>query len=406
MKQKSPPEVLSQYDLKFMESLNERDRRHFLATKAAKLKSQGFSYRKVSKKMGTSTHTIRKSLKELHSGTDFPNGRIRRPGGGRKPFLSANPELIQVVAHIIEPHMAGLPQDENVVWISLNVKQIMDELDRLGYNISRYIVGKILDSLNLRERSFYKQLSLKDVKDRNEQFEKIASVRKSATEIGLPIISIDTKKKEMIGNFKREGTALSCGQPKAYDHDFSTFSEGQIVPHGIYDVNRNVGYMTIGTSHDTSMFVCANIERVWEKHLKDQYPEARTLVILCDGGGSNSSSHKIVKQDLMDLSDRLGIRLLVVHYPPYCSKFNPIEHRLFSQVTRSWRGAPLMSVEQAADRAARTTTKSGLKVEVYIDKNVYQTKRKINQSYEKRVEKQVVFAPRLGKWNYLIKPAE
>ena len=121
--------------------------------------------------------------------------------------------------------MAGLPQDENVVWISLNVKQIMDELGRQGYNISRYIVGKILDSLNLRERSFYKQLSLKDVKDRNEQFEKIASVRKSATEIGLPIISIDTKKKEMTGNFKREGTALSCGQPKAYDHDFSTFSE-------------------------------------------------------------------------------------------------------------------------------------------------------------------------------------
>ena len=122
-------------------------------------------------------------------------------------------------------------------------------------------------------------------------------------------------------------------------------------------MNKNVGYMTIETSHDNSRFVCANIERVWEKHLKDQYPDARTLVILCDGGGSDSSSHRIVKQDLMDLSDRLGIRLLVVHYPPYCSKFNPIEHRLFSQITRSWRGAPLMSVEQAADRAARTTTK-------------------------------------------------
>ena len=208
----------------------------------------------------------------------------------------------------------------------------------------------------------------------------------------------------MLGNFKREGKALSNGPLKSLDHDFSTFSDGQIVPHGIYDVTRNVGYMALGISHDTSRFVCDNIARVWEQHLKWQYPDAHTLVILCDGGGSNSCAHRIVKQDLMDLANKLGIRLLVVHYPPYCSKFNPIEHRLFSQITRSWSGAPLMSLQNAADRAAMTTTKKGLKVHVHINSKTYDIKRPIDESYQKRLARQVVFAQELGKWNYLVKP--
>lgn len=232
----------------------------------------------------------------------------------------------------------------------------------------------------------------------------ITAICEEASSVGLPIVSIDTKKKEMLGNFKREGKALSNGPLKSLDHDFSTFSDGQIVPHDIYDVTRNVGYMTLGISHDTSRFVCDNIARVWEQHLKRQYPDAHTLVILCDGGGSNSSAHRIVKQDLMDLANKLGIRLLVVHYPPYCSKFNPIEHRLFSQITRSWSGAPLMSLQNAADRAAMTTTKKGLKVHVHINSKTYDIKRPIDESYQKRLARQVVFAQKLGEWNYLVKP--
>ena len=280
----------------------------------------------------------------------------------------------------------------------------MNELSAIGYDISRHFVRQILDSLGLRERSFYKDLPMKDVKDRNERFEQITAIREEASSAGLPIVSIDTKKKEMLGNFKREGKALSNGPLKSLDHDFSTFSDGQIVPHGIYDVTRNVGYMALGISHDTSRFVCDNIARVWEQHLKWQYPDAHTLVILCDGGGSNSSAHRIVKQDLMDLANKLGIRLLVVHYPPYCSKFNPIEHRLFSQITRSWSGAPLMSLQNAADRAAMTTTKKGLKVHVHINSKTYDIKRPIDESYQKRLARQVVFAQELGKWNYLVKP--
>ena len=280
----------------------------------------------------------------------------------------------------------------------------MGELFAMGYDISRYFVRQILDSLGLRERSFYKDLPMKEVKNRDEQFQRISSIREEAEAVGLPIISIDTKKKEMIGNFKRDGKALCNGPLKSLDHDFSTFSDGQIVPHGIYDVTRNEGYMTLGISHDTSKFVCDNIARVWLEHLQEQYPNARTLVILCDGGGSNSSSHRIVKQDLMDLANKLGIRLLVVHYPPYCSKFNPIEHRLFSQITRSWSGAPLMSLQNAADRAAMTTTKKGLMVHVHINSKTYDIKRPIEESYQKRLARQVVFAPELGMWNYLVKP--
>lgn len=404
MSKKAPPEVLSPEDLAYISTLNECERRQFKATRAIHLKTQGISYCKVSKIMKTSTHTLQRGISELRTGSGPGEGRVRCPGGGRKAKLPQHPEWTQAVVQIIEPRTAGLPQDENVFWISLSVTQIMNELAKAGHNISRYFVRQILDSLGLRERSFYKDLPMKDVKDRNEQFEQIASICEEATNVGLPIVSIDTKKKEMLGNFKREGKALSNGPLKSLDHDFSTFSDGQIVPHGIYDVTRNVGYMTLGISHDTSKFVCDNIARVWLEHLQEQYPNARTLVILCDGGGSNSSSHRIVKQDLMDLANKLGIRLLVVHYPPYCSKFNPIEHRLFSQITRSWSGAPLMSLQNAADRAAMTTTKKGLKVHVHINSKTYDIKRPIEESYQKRLARQVIFAPELGKWNYLVKP--
>lgn len=401
---KTPPEVLSPSEMAYMSGLNERDRRRFLATRAESLKSQGLSYRKFSKNMKISTHTLQKGLRELHSRLPLSKDRIRSEGGGRHAVLPQHPEWAQAVVQIIEPNMAGLPQDENVVWISLNKTQIQNELAKNGYEISRYHITQILDSLGLKERSFRKDIPMREVKYRNEQFENITAIRKSAEEVGIPIISIDTKKKELCGNFKRSGKSLSNGTLKAFDHDFATFSNGTVVPHGIYDVTRNVGYMTMGVSHDTSKFVCDNIERVWNEHLKEHYPNARTIAILCDGGGSNSSSHRIVKQDLMNLANRLNMKLLVMHYPPYCSKFNPIEHRLFSQITRSWNGAPLMSVDDAVKRAAMTTTKTGLKVYADINNKTYDIKRLVDESYEKRLACQVVFSPVLPKWNYLVKP--
>lgn len=274
-----------------------------------------------------------------------------------------------------------------------------------GCQVSNYIVRQILEILGFRQRSFLKAATLKDVPQRDEQFLVIEEIKSKCIEAGIPVLSIDTKKKELVGNFKRAGTVLTNGTPKSLDHDFETFAEAKIVPHGIYDVARNTGYITIGSDHDTSQFVCDNIERVWEMHLHDIYPDAHTIAILCDGGGSNSSSHRIVKQDFMDLANRIGMNILVVHYPPYCSKFNPIEHRLFSQITRSWSGAPLTSIEDAAKRAELTTTSKGLKVLVHIENKTYQLQRKINDDYEYRLANQVVFREKLPKWNYLIKHA-
>ena len=354
--------------------------------------------------MRTSTHTLQKGIEELRTGASPGEGRIRKPGGGRKAELPRHPEWTEMVKVIIEPFTAGLPQDENVVWISLTAPQIARLMKGEGCEVSVYHVRLILEQMGFRRRSFLKDLPMKEVEHRDAQFVKIAETRKALEEIGVPVISIDTKKKEMVGNFARGGKVLAKGKPKSLDHDFATFSDGQIVPHGIYDVARNEGYITIGTSHDTSKFVCDNIRRVWREHLLHMYPDAQTIAILCDGGGSNSSSHHIVKQDLMDLANDLGRNILVMHYPPYCSKYNPIEHRLFSHLNRCWQGEPLRSVENAAKRAALTSTSTGLSVHVDLNTKTYDIKRPLYSDYKDRLSKQLFRAKVLPQWNYLIKP--
>ena len=254
-----------------------------------------------------------------------------------------------------------------------------------------------------RNRSFAKALTLKDVKDRNAQFEKIQAVRSECQSKGIPIFSIDTKKKEMIGNFKRQGQVSCKGQPKAYDHDFKTFSDGTIVPHGIYDVGANTGYLTLETSHDTAEFVCDNFIKVWQEHLQWKYPNADTICILCDGGGSNACLHHIIKQSLIKLASAIGVNTIMLHYPPYCSKYNPIEQCMFGPISRSWSGAPLMSIENARNRAEATSTKKGLSIIATINQRTYEMKRPIEESYESEKSRRIVFDDNLPRWNYLIK---
>lgn len=198
---------------------------------------------------------------------------------------------------------------------------------------------------------------------------------------------------------------MSTGQPKALDHDFANFAKSKIVPHGIYDVQKNVGYMTIGQIHDTSKFVCDNIESVWNTHLIHKYPDAGTIVVLCDGRDSNASSHNIVKRDFMNLTNKIGQNILVMHYSPYCSKHNPIEHRLFSQITRSWSGEPLLSMQSAISWARNTTTSMEFKVYVNLNKETYDIKRPLDFDFESRLKKQVIARDVLPKWNYLITPS-
>lgn len=299
--------------------------------------------------------------------------------------------------------IAGLPQDKDVKWTHLSERTIADNLAAKNQITSRYHVKQMLRFRQYKKRTLLKKIALKDVEGRNEQFEKIATYRTSFTNEGLPVISIDTKKKELLGNFSRSGTAYSTAERHANDHDFPSSAEGQIVPHGIYDVNENIGYVTLGLSRDTSEFVCDNLSKCWTETLQYKYPDAETMLLLCDGGGSNASAHYIVKQDLVKLAKSLNINILVAHYPPYCSKWNPIEHRLFSQITHTWSGVPLKNIEFVKNLTDTTTTRTGLKVITSINQKQYLTKREVSQGFRDNIEDYVTFDDKRPKWNYLIK---
>lgn len=398
-----PNEVLSDMDRMLIRQLDERAKRLFLATRASHLGKHGVTL--VSKASGMNRKTIYRGIRELKEADRLQNGRVRKIGGGRKKLLQKHPEYTEEFDAIAKDHTAGLPQDLSVRWVNLTIPQIREELEIREIEVSDYHVRQMVKMRGFKKRSFVKSKTFKDVKDRDAQFRKIGRIVSRCLDQKVPVLSIDTKKKEMTGNFKRSGLVLCDGVPKALDHDFQTYSTCTIVPHGIYDIGANTGYMTIGTSHDTAEFVCDNILRVWTEHLQWQYPKAENICLLCDGGGSNSSSHNVFKQSLMKLSKNLELGIMVVHYPPYCSKYNPIEHRLFPHVTRSWSGVPLLSVEQACLQASRTKTNKGLRVYAAINNKFYETKKPVESTFETDKSKYIIFDDSLPKWNYLVKVA-
>ena len=324
-------------------------------------------------------------------------------GGGRKDILDEHPEYLVLFDEIVQKHMAGLPQDDSVRWLDLSVTQIIQIFKEHGISISPYIARKMVKLRGFKKRSFHKTKTLKEVKNRDAQFKLLEATWTSCARLGIPVLSIDTKKKEMLGNFKRAGKTFSCQELAALDHVFVSFSNGTIIPHGIYDVERNVGYLTIGNSHDTAEFVCDNIARIWKDYLQWMYPKATAIYILCDGGGSNSASHHIFKQELLKLAASLELDIIIVHYPPYCSKYNPIEHRLFAHITKSWSGVPLLSAEYACKKANETTTSKGLVVVTSINSKEYQTQRTLDESYASERQKRIIFDEQLPKWNYVVR---
>lgn len=396
-----PTEVFSDMDLRYLDTLDELHYRLFIATKADSLGKHGVYL--VCNAIHVNPKTVYRGLHDLKC-ENIPNGgRVRKAGGGPKRILDLHPEYLDIFDELIESHTAGLPQDDTVRWLDLKVSQIQDKFKERNISVSEYVIRQMLKQRDFRRRSCKKAKTLKDVEDRDAQFRKIESITHECEILDIPILSMDTKKKEMIGNFKRNGKAYCQSAPKTYDHDFNTFASGMIAPHALYDTRANVGYMTIGTSHDTSEFVCDNIERIWEQHLQHIYTNTDTICLLCDGGGSNSSSHHIFKQSLMELAQRIRMNILVCHYPPYCSKWNPIEHKLFAHISRSWSGVPLLSVEQARDKAQETTTSKGLIVYAEINDKKYKTKLPVKDSYDNLKSKYIVFDDDLPKWNYLVK---
>lgn len=243
---------------------------------------------------------------------------------------------------------------------------------------------------------------MKCVKHRDEQFENIACLKAEYTAAGNPIVSLDTKKKENLGNFYRAGHLYTTEELQVYDHDFNSQADGIVIPHGIYDLQHNTGYINLGTSHDTSEFACDCIRNWWVNEGRFNYPNATSILVLCDGGGSNSSRHYIFKQDLQALVDDLGIEIRIAHYPPYTSKYNPIEHRLFPHVTRACQGVVFTSVELVKELMEKTHTRQGLTVTVQIVDKVYQTGREVAKGFKETMR--IVFDEFLPQWNYTAVP--
>lgn len=287
-------------------------------------------------------------------------------------------------------------------WTHLKPREIRERLTKRGACVSVYIVRELLSHFGYRRRKLYKGNRLKDVKDRNEQFEHISILKKAFLDRRLPTLSIDTKKKELLGNYYRDGTHYAQQPRWVNDHDFTSLAAGLVIPHGIYDIGQNRGYLTLGTSKDTSEFVCDNIEYFWRSELQYIYPQADHILLLCDAGGSNSARHYLVKQDLYKLAQKLEINIIVAHYPAYCSKWNPIEHRLFCHLTHAWQGVVFDDIDIVKELAERTTTKTGLSVKVWINKNTYNIKRTATHIFKNNIRKYVNFSDVLPKWNYAI----
>lgn len=304
----------------------------------------------------------------------------------------------------INNYIAGLPNNSCIKWVGLLPGQICKKLIDKGIIVSLFIIKGLLQEFNFKKRKYSKSLSLGSPPDRNAQFEKIKVSTSEFIKRGMPTLSIDSKGKEPLGNFDRKQQYFGKDKRKVNDHDFKTHADGIVITHGIYDIAQNRGYLTLGTSKDTSEFVCDNIEWYWKNRIQWQYENADCLLLLCDGGGSNNCNHYIVKQDLYKLAKRLQIKIMVAHYPSYCSKWNPIEHRLFCHVHRAWEGAIFHDIQIVKELTLETSTKTGLEVEVRINDKVYETGRKFNHNFKNNINDFVIFDDKIPKWNYLILP--
>jgi hypothetical protein len=313
------------------------------------------------------------------------------------------PQVEENFLQVLRDYTAGDPMRENVRWTNLTQKEIAVRLAAAGTPVSVTVVKALLHEHRYRKRKAQKAQAMGTHPERNAQFEQIAQLKHEYLASENPIVSIDTKKKELLGNFYRPGQLYTQEVVKTFDHDFPSAALGVVIPHGVYDLKRNQGYVSLGTSHDTSEFACDSLLRWWESEQGHAtYPQATSLLLLCDGGGSNNATHYLFKQDLQGLADRLGLEIRVAHYPPYASKYNPIEHRLFPHLTRACQGVIFHSLDLVKELMAKTKTRTGLRVTVDILDKVYQTGRKCLESFKQKMP--IIFDAVLPKWNYRAVP--
>ncbi|MBC8448593.1 MAG: ISAzo13 family transposase [Chloroflexi bacterium] len=382
----------------FHNTLSEKDRRRYAGLEALKYGPGGRGY--IAQVLGCSRRTVSKGAHEV---SNLPprevDRRIRKVGGGRKSYQEHWATIDEKFLLVLREHTAGDPMDERVRWTDLTWKEIATALrEDHGIQVSTGVVRQLLKKHDYRRRKAQKRQTMKQVPHRNEQFETIARLIAAYEAAGNPIVSLDAKKKEHLGNFYRAGHLYTLEELQTYDHDFTSQAEGVIIPHGLYDLRLNIGYIQLGTSHDTSEFACDSFRYWWYTYGRYHYPQATSILVLCDGGGSNSSRHYIFKADLQALADEIGVEIRIAHYPPYCSKYNPIEHRLFPHVTRACQGVIFTTVELVKELMEKTHTQTGLKAFVHIMDKAYQTGREVAADFKENMR--IVFDDILPQWNY------
>ena len=381
--------------------LDERSRRLMAASEARSLGYGGVS--KVSLACGLSRKVIAKGMREISAG-DTRHGRIRRAGAGRKKITVRDPKLLASLEGLIEPETRGDPESP-LRWICKSTRTLADQLTRKKHPVSHEKVAQLLRDQNYSLQSNRKTEEGEDHPDRDAQFRHINAEVKRALSAGRPVISVDTKKKELLGNYKNSGKQwLPAKKPvKVNGYDFASPEVPRAYPYGVYDLARNRGFVNVGTDHDTGAFAVASIRGWWRHEGQALYSDARMLLITADGGGSNGSRLRLWKLELQKFADETGLSVSVCHFPPGTSKWNKVEHRLFSFISSNWRGEPLRDYETIVNLISRTTTAKGLRVICRLDRRKYPTGRKVTDEEIKRVNlKRNSFH---GDWNYTIYPA-
>jgi hypothetical protein len=385
--------------------LDERGRRLWAASEALALGRGGIIT--VARATGLAERTIRRGQRELHrpvASVAAASRRVRRPGGGRKPLVAEDPTVVEALEALVEPTARGDPQSP-LRWTCKSTRRLAEELTRQGHLISHTKVAQLLAGLGYSLQGTRKTKEGAAHPDRNVQFEYLNEQVQAFQRRGQPVVSVDTKKKELVGDFANGGREYQPqGRPeKVRVYDFADKDLGRAIPYGIYDLTANCGWVSVGLDHDTAQFAVATLRRWWQRMGRRVYRQAHELLITADGGGSNGSRCRLWKVELQRLADETGLTITVCHFPPGTSKWNKIEHRMFCHITENWRGRPLINHEVIVSLIANTTTRAGLRIKAALDAGRYPTGLKV--SVEQMRTLNLHPADFHGEdWNYIIKP--
>lgn len=381
--------------------LNERQRRVWLGSEASELGPGGV--RIVADAVGVSPDTVRRGRSELEDPEPLPVGRSRGPGGGRKRAEELDPELAAALDVLVDPETRGDPMTP-LRWTSKSLRTLASELTRLGHDVSATLVQRLLHEAGYSLQANAKTMEGRQHVDRDAQFRHIHDTVKGRVAAGEPVISIDSKKKELVGPFKNAGVQWRPGgSPEHVNvHDFMDHTLGKAIPYGVYDVAANTGWVSVGVDHETAAFAVNTIRSWWTTQGHRTYPTATRLLITADSGGANGSRRRTWKTELAALAAETGLQISVCHLPPGTSKWNKIEHRLFAQITRNWQGTPLVDLETIISLIGATTTTTGLTVTAELDTATYPTGTKIS---DKHIQSLPLHPDTWhGDWNYTLEP--